>query len=156
MLAECLDRLNYPQILKVSIVRFEVLTETISSPKKALHLQLLEDKTLVLYSDDTAVVQKALRSHHETSISLRTPHQIWGTGPLKRLDRMLLTPRLAQVIDDISEEGDQLQRVYILWKDYELVQLKKPVGEKLEIAGEFMEFSARSFRGMLVIFDLVR
>lgn len=154
-LGQLLAKLNYPEVKDVSIVRFEALIGSSEWPEKAIYLDLQRGKRLILYSDDCASIEEVFRTINNETHYLKSPRRLWG-GSHDQLDCMLLTPRLVQIIDDISEAGKQLQYAHILWEEYIAAQKSNPLGHKIEVTGEFMEFSACCFRGKLVVFDLIK
>ena len=155
-LAECLNQLGYPPVRQASIVRYESLTRSNNCPEKAIHLQLLGGKSIVLDSNDTVTIQDVFQSEYDQDYCVKSPTQIWGPSGHPHLDCMLMTPRLVEVINSIAEDGKQQQIAHDMLLDFVAAQENAPIGQKLEISGSAMQFSAKSFRGLLVIFDLIR
>lgn len=154
-LALRLKELDYPEIQDISVIRFEPLLDDSNWPNKGLYFQLLCGKRLILYSDDNVSMEDCFQPIRGETHYLKSPSKLWGPSGNPYIDCILLTPRLVDVIEDMAEAGQQQQIVNTLWHEYVAAQLNIPVGEKLKITGEVMEFSAKSFRGLLVIFDLI-
>lgn len=142
------------EVRDVFYIRNEVIFSTQPWPEKTLYIQLKTSRAIVLDSYDHLYVQESFRSLNSTRSLLISPHKMWGASPFRHFDVMLLTDRLVQTIESISDEGQQLHLVHILWQEFRLEIGTTPPTERIEITGEFMQFSVRPFN-FLFVFDLV-
>lgn len=153
ILAECLDRLGAPKINRATCVKITQLVEAAPPPERAIRLLLADNRTIALSSDDSIAIETTFRSQYSRDIRLLSPHRIWGQSSFQPLDCMLLTPRIAQVLNEISSQNNQLELAATLWRDYQFA-IHCSANKTHEIDGDFMTFTARCFSGYLIVFDL--
>ncbi|CAA6679296.1 MULTISPECIES: hypothetical protein [unclassified Lentimonas] len=146
---------NNEDIHEVFMVTQHVTHDCIARTLSEVHLTLADQTLVILTEFDRLFIAREQRTKvHELS-SLNSPYKMWGIEPKAPYAFMLLTERLVDYIDDISEEGQQQQLVYVIWRDYELERRKDPESDaRLVIDGEFIRFSAKRFNTVLVVFDL--
>lgn len=146
----------HEEIHDVFMVEQQVILGGNAQTVSEIHL-ILADKTLIILTDhDRLYIAKEQKTKIRELSSLYSPYKMWGIEPKAPYAFMLLTDRLVDYIDDISEEGQQQQLVYVIWRDYDLAQRKGSDPEnKLVIDGEFTRFTAKKFNKVLVVFDLI-
>lgn len=149
------DDQNHEDIHEVFMVDQHVTLGGNAQTIPEVHLILADKKLVILTEHDRLYIATEQKTKISDLSSLFSPYKMWGIEPKAPYAFMLLTERLVDYIDDISEEGQQQQLVYVIWRDYELERRKDPESEaKLLIAGEFTSFSAKPFNKFLVVFDL--
>ncbi|PXA04010.1 hypothetical protein DDZ13_08165 [Coraliomargarita sinensis] len=142
------------EVLDVFFIRNEAMISSLPWPEKTLYIQLKTQRAIVLNTYDHLYVQDPYKSLNRTQSPLISPHKMWGATPFRHFDMMLLTDRLVETIESLSDEGQQLHLVHILWQDFRLAVEPPLLTERIVITGEFMEFSVKPLR-FLFVFDLV-
>lgn len=124
---------------------------------KRLHLTLQTREIVTLHED--GLIYRAQPLHPrplEYTGRLLSPQKIWGGNPMSYLSLILISERLFDTIEDLANDGNQLELIEVLWMEFQRVLKADPkkTGD-YKIPGEFMEFTALRLPGRLfVLFDL--
>lgn len=146
---------NHEDIHEVIMVDQHVTLGGNAQTISEVHLILADKKLVILTEHDRLYIATEQKTKISELTSLFSPYKMWGIELKAPYAFMLLSERLVDYIDDISEEGQQQQLVYVIWRDYELERRKDPESDaRLVIEGEFTRFSAKPFNTVLVVFDL--
>lgn len=153
VLAAYLDSEQAQEIIRPFLIRKE--QDGHGCIKLALQLKL-EDGSIALLTEHGSLfhthrveIDGCVRSDQPQS-----PSQIWNLSNEGDLKRMLVTDRIAHIIDDLSLSANEVEhRLQILWKEFLIYEEQMESFEPKVIVGEFMTFIARLGRNKTVIFD---
>ena len=126
--------------------------------KGQLELHLItknRDEVILSEHDQLKIATNYTPTEKSTRLSMYAPHQIWDIPRKVPYSLMLMTHRLVDRIDEIGKKHQMLQVVYMIWRDYRLeIDGELATGEKININGEFLKYTAKRFSNELVLFDL--
>ena len=150
-LARLIDDNNL-MIYEVSMITQKVKIGLQPDEKYVLLLKLGNDATISIDEDDIIHICNRQRNENAETAKYVSPISRWNAASDGHFSQILLTERMAILIEELSKTNQELQLLHILWKDYATSNILS--GESLiRIAGEIMVFQATLLGDSLVLFD---
>jgi hypothetical protein len=153
-LAKFLEKLE-TSILDVRLLSQTPIVGDESDETKILRLRLGDAKIIILNKYDH-LYEYEPSTNVDPRGKLISPVKLWGLPPLSHAGRMLITERMATLIENLAEEGQFHHLIFVLWRDYQLAvnDITPNENDVITVEGEFMTFSVRPFAFEMLIFDL--
>ncbi|PXA03874.1 hypothetical protein DDZ13_09545 [Coraliomargarita sinensis] len=140
-------------IREVQLVVEETMPD-LDGRNKLLKLTLSTREIVSIDEDDFICKSQPLHPRPlEYTGRLLTPYQLWGGDPLSYLSLILVSDRLVDSIEDIALDGNQLELLDVMWREYQrdLKAGRISLKERHIIYGEFLEFTAKRIGGFVVL-----
>lgn len=154
ILCAYLDSPGSQKIIKPWIIR----KNENPNEKITLALQLkLADGSLAMLTDSGSLYLTTRFERMDTDtpeLQLRSPAKYWNLPHCEDLDRMRLTPRMVQIVKDLTANTERKAPLLTtLWSEYRLHEQSTCIGKRYTITGDIMSFVVRPFFDGTVAFD---